>query len=265
MGLMEESPTAVEENIVLETMGALKDDVSLKNKSLVDDPSPENQKERIGVNYLLHGDRGFRITDLFAMLEAADLEFVSMVNWRQWNVANLFQDPQHLPEFWQHWLAHASPMEKLRIHELLQPVHRLMDFWCTHPGQPELSASKLSVEDWTEADWQRGTAHLHPQLQNQATYDQLIACIQNQQPFEMSKFIPGVAEAPVMLEPELASCLLPLWEKPQPISVLAERYRQTHPRDYLTLEPISMEQAFAQVRDLLLRLERFLYVLLERT
>jgi len=50
------------------------------------------------MNYLLQGDKGFTITELFAALKAADLEFISMVNWRQWDLMDLFKekDPENL-------------------------------------------------------------------------------------------------------------------------------------------------------------------------
>jgi 2-polyprenyl-3-methyl-5-hydroxy-6-metoxy-1,4-benzoquinol methylase/uncharacterized protein Usg len=259
MGLMEQSPTEFEEGVVIETLAALKSQVKVKDKKLVEEPDPEQRREGIGANYLLHGDRGFTISDLFSMLEDTNLEFISMVNWQQWDVAELFKDPNHLPEFWQISLAGASVQEILRVYELLHPVHRLMDFWCTHPGQPG-----VTVNDWPEQDWHNAVVRLHPQLQSDEIYQDLVACIYNHRAFEISKAIPGVAKAPVLLDPDLASCLIPLWDSAQPIAVLAERYHKVHPVDPITLQEFSYEQALTTIKSLVRQLDTFLYVLLER-
>lgn len=262
MGLMEQSPTDFEEEVVMETMKALKDGVRLKadtwRKELETEPDAEKRREWLGMNYLFQGDRGFTIPDLFAMLNAANLEFVSMVDWRKWNVLDLFNDPDNLPEFWQFSLAGASPQEALRVFELIHPFHRLLDFWCTQPNEPG-----VPVDDWAEEAWQTATVHLHPQLRNAKTRQALLDSIQTNQRFEISKSLPRTALAPVFLEPLQASCLLPLWDNPQSIHTLAQRYHKIHPLDPITLASLSEEQAFTVVKDLLNRLDAFLYVLLE--
>lgn len=266
LGLMDGVPSDFEFEAVIETMKALKNKVSLKTEAwdvvLQDshpDGSPEKLKELLATNFLLLGDKGYTVPDLFNLLEQADLEFVSMVNWRQWDVASLFQEPDDLPLFWSMMLAEASPQDKLRVHELLHPVHRLLDFWCTHPG-----AAGVSVDDWSEADWQTATVHLHPYLRVETLKQNLITCIQTGQPFEISQSIKLPTLSPVLLEATTAACLLPLWEGVQPIQVLAKRYRQIRPVDPVTLAPISEAQAFEIVKMLLDRLDAFLYVLLER-
>jgi 2-polyprenyl-3-methyl-5-hydroxy-6-metoxy-1,4-benzoquinol methylase len=263
MGLMEQSVTEFEEDAVIETMQALKDGIKLKTQTWpgkqINEAKPGKRREWIGMNFLFQGDRGFTVPDVFTMLKKADLEFVNMVNWRHWKVEDLFKDPDNLPEFWQFSLAGASPQELLRVFELLHPVHRLIDFWCTQPGEPG-----VSVDDWSEADWQTATVHLHPQLRAEKIRQKLIECVQDHQPFEISAVIPMVVLAPVLLEPGLASCLLPLWDGPSPINILVDRYLKTHPLNIVTLEPIDYGQAFAAVKDLLNRLDAFLYVLLER-
>lgn len=263
LGMMEQSPTDFEEDVVMETMKALADQVNLKvhtwRKSLENEPDQEMRREWIGMNYLFQGDRGFTTLDLFAMLEAADLEFVSMVNWRYWSVPDLFKDAENLPEFWQFSLAGASPQELLRLFELMHPVHRLLDFWCTHPGEPG-----LPVDDWSDEDWQDATVHLHPQLRTAKTQQDAIDCIQTNKPFEISKSLRITALTPVFLNPVQASCLLPLWDAPQSMGTLVERYHKIHPLDTVTMEPLSKDQAFAAVKDLLNCMDAFLYVLVER-
>jgi hypothetical protein len=51
------------------------------------------------MNYLFQGDQGYTISDMFSALRAAELEFISMVNWRQWDLISLFKEPDNLPPF----------------------------------------------------------------------------------------------------------------------------------------------------------------------
>jgi hypothetical protein len=249
--------------VVIETMEALKDKVRLKietwPKQVREQQTPEELKETLAMNFLFVGDTGYRIPDLFALLEQADLEFISMVNWRQWDLTDLFQQPDDLPLFWQMGLATADTQDRLQLFELLHPHNRLMDFWCGHPGP-----AGLPVDDWDDTDWQTALVHLHPQLRTEAAKSELIHCIQTAQVFDIGQFADIVILAPVFLEANVAACLLPLWDGPQPIQVLAERYLKSRPLNFATLEPLSENQAFAAVRNLLNRLDAFLYVLLER-
>jgi 2-polyprenyl-3-methyl-5-hydroxy-6-metoxy-1,4-benzoquinol methylase len=265
MGLMDNNPTEFEEEAVIETMQALKDQVRLKveswGKSYREAKEPDHLKELLYSNQLLIGDKGFTVTDLFTMLVEADLEFLSMVDWRHWEVADLFQTPDSLPALWEMSLAGASVKDKLLVYELLNPIHRLMDFWCTHPKQTRAE----SVDEWEDADWQTAIVHLHPQLRTERAKAELIHCIEAAKPFEISREIPMPAQAPVMLEASTAACLLPLWDNSQPIQILVERYHQIHPIHPATLQPIPQIMAFEQVKTLLNRLDAFLYVLLERS
>ncbi|XPM53854.2 MAG: class I SAM-dependent methyltransferase [Leptolyngbya sp. IPPAS B-1204] len=263
MGVMHEE-TELAEKIVIETMEALKDETRLKFESW--GPSfrgkpvdSEDLKERLHANQLLAGDKGFTVSDLFNLLAASNLEFVSMVNWRHWDVTELFNEPENLPFFWSVSLAEATVQDKLHVFELLHSVHRLMDFWCTHPGPVG-----TSVDEWSEADWHSAMVHLHPQLQTPALKTELIQAVQAGKPFEISRDVKLPALTPVLLEASTAACLLPLWEGPQPIQVLVERYRQIRPVNPVTLEPTTATTAFQAVRELLNRLDAFLYVLLER-
>ncbi len=84
MGLMDENPREMEIELVHETMNALKDQVVLKRQtwgSLF-----EENKEAVLTNQLLLGDKGFTIPGMFSVLKAADLEFISMVSWRKWEL-----------------------------------------------------------------------------------------------------------------------------------------------------------------------------------
>lgn len=266
MGLMDDVPSDFEHEAIIETMKALKNGIRLKAETWGKDYSemktengiPDSLQEMLGANFLLLGDKGFTVPDLFNLLEQSELEFVSMVNWRQWDVTELFQKPDDLPMLWSMMLAEASVQDKLRAYELLHPDHRLIDFWCTHPG-----TGAAGVDEWDEATWQTAIVHLHPHLRVETVKETLIECVRKGQSFEISKTIKLPTLAPVLLEASIAACLLPLWESSQPIQAIAKRYQQVRPVDPVTLEPITEAMAFAAVKDLLNRLDAFLYVLIE--
>jgi 2-polyprenyl-3-methyl-5-hydroxy-6-metoxy-1,4-benzoquinol methylase len=261
MGLME-NPQDLEVEIVIETMKALKPSVNLKERGW--EPlyeRPEGVAD-LFANHMLVGDKGFTIPDLFAILRASHLDLVRMVNWRHWDVTDLFKDAENLPAVWGMSLAEATVEERLRLYELLNPIHRLMDFWCAHP-QPE--ASVTPIDDWQDADWQGATVHLHPQLRTETVHKFLTHCVADARPFEISQFINIPVLGSVMLDSTRAACLLPLWEQPQPFVALVEHYRKLRPLNLVTLEPISQETAFEDIKQFFNRLDAFLYVLIEKS
>lgn len=262
MGLMEENPQDLEIEIVRETMKALKNEVLLKARNWSSNPTDND--EWIFMNYLLQGDKGYTIPEVFAALRKADLEFVSMVGWRHWDVTDLFQDLENLPPFLAMSLPEISVEDRLHMFELLHPVHRLIDFWCGNPAD-DREQSFVPVAEWTECDWQAAQVYLHPQLKTLQVREDLLNCITNQQPFIISRYIPLPTQVPIAVESMLAACLLPLWESSQPMMSLVELWLQLRPLHPATLEPVNPETAFEEVKELLSMLEAFLYVLLERS
>ncbi|MDF0555263.1 methyltransferase domain-containing protein [Kamptonema sp. UHCC 0994] len=260
MGLMDENPQDLEIEIVRETMNALKNEVLLKSRNWTSNPTDKD--EWIFMNYLLQGDKGFTIPEVFAALRNADLEFISMVGWRHWDVTDLFQDSENLPPFLAMSLPEISVEYRLHLFELLHPVHRLIDFWCGHPNGEQ---SFVSVAEWTEYDWETAQVYLHPQLKTLQVREDLLNCIAKQRPFIISSYIPLPTQVPIAVESMLAACLLPLWEGAQPMMSLVELWLKLRPLHPATLEPMSHETAFEEVKELLSMLEAFLYVLLERS
>ncbi|HYW17852.1 MAG TPA: class I SAM-dependent methyltransferase [Nodularia sp. (in: cyanobacteria)] len=260
MGLMEGNPEDMEIEIVKETMKALKDHVQLKAITWDGDYEGEKGKERILMNYLFQGDKGYTVTDMFSALRDSDLDFISMVNWRQWELLDLFQEPDNLPTFLAMSLPDISIEERLQLCELLHPVHRLIDFWCGHP-QP--AQDILPVAEWTDSDWRVAQVHLCPQLKTSKFKEDLIACVREIRPFPISQYLSpteGIRE----LESSRASCLIPLLDQPQPMMSLVERWKQLRPIDPVTLKPTESELPFNMVKQLLISLESFGYVMLER-
>ncbi len=259
MGLMDEAPNELEVELLREFMRSLKQDTFLRKTTWK--PDFETDNEGVLVNFLMQGDKGSTVKDLFAALEAAGLEFVSMVNWGHWELMNLFQDPDNLPAFLALSLPDASLEERLHLFELLHPVHRLLDFWCAHPKQVQ---DYIIVSEWSTEDWQQAQVYLHPQLKTPQSREKLIDCIKFHQPFEISQLIPlPTPLTPVVIDSHLAACLLPLWEQSQPVASLVKRWQTLHPIDPITLKPVSGEAAFEEIKQLLRCLESHLYVLLE--
>jgi SAM-dependent methyltransferase len=258
MGLMNGSPGEVEIEIVRETMEALRDEIGIKAAGWNADFAQD--EGWIMVNYLFVGDKGCTIPEVFAMLRGADLEFISMVAWRRWELMDLFKDPDDLPPFLAMSLPEASVEERLHLFDLLHPLHRLFDFWC---GNPDRTQAFVPVAEWTQAQWREARVHLHPQLTTSQVREDLTNCIDSQTPFEISRYIIVPTLAPVAIESTMAACLLPLWDGPQSMVSLVEQWLLIRSQIGVNLEPVSEQTAFEEVKALLIRLEVFLYVLLE--
>ncbi|MBD2089457.1 class I SAM-dependent methyltransferase [Microcoleus sp. FACHB-1515] len=261
LGLTENNPGEEEVGIVIETMKALKDDVALKAQNWQPQYEGPDGEQTILMNHLLLGDKGFTVAQMFAMLRETDLEFVSMVNWRQWEVTDLFKDADDLPAYIGLSLLGASPEERLRAYELMHPVHRLLDFWCTHPDNVEITP----IDDWSDHDWQNAIIHLHPQLRTEPMRESLTKAIEDSTQFQINRLVSVSSLGQVFIENTNASCLLPLWESPQPFKVLVDRFLKVRPVHPVTLEPTTPEVAFQTIKKMLNQLEAFLFVLPERS
>jgi SAM-dependent methyltransferase len=260
MGLMDSNPEDMEIGIALETIKALKDDVDLKTKVWNPSYEGDNGKEAVLMNYLFQGDKGYTIPDLFTALRAANLEFISMVNWRQWNLINLFQEPDNLPMLLAISLPEISVEQQLHLFELLHPMHRLLDFWCGHPDQAQ---PFVPSAEWFPSDWLEAKVHLHPQLKTSTVKEDVIKCFKQLHPFEINKYLP-ISEGRSLVDSTIAACLLPLWEEPQSMPSLVKRWQTLCPMHPITLVPTTESEAFDIVRYTLMGLESSGYILLER-
>ncbi|MBW4608112.1 MAG: class I SAM-dependent methyltransferase [Hassallia sp. WJT32-NPBG1] len=258
MGLLD-APQEFEAELVRETMRALNDDVILKQKTW--DKSFDNEPNLALTNHLLPGDKGYSIKEMFAALKAADLEFISMVEWRHWELMDLFKNRDDLPMFIAMSLPELSVEEQLHLVELLHPTQRLLDFWCGHPND---NKAFVPIYQWTLTDWQSAKVHLHPQLRTPQIKENLINCIAQRQSWSIGSYINLPIKVPVEVDSAIAASLLPLWDAPQPFTSLVDRWLLIRPLDFVTLEPMSYETAFEEVKQLLHKLEVFLYILLEK-
>jgi 2-polyprenyl-3-methyl-5-hydroxy-6-metoxy-1,4-benzoquinol methylase len=270
MGVMGEAQDLAQAQVAA-TMESLKPHVRLRRESWKSEwGTPEKGLQVLFANHLLNNDKGFTIPDLFEMLAQTDLEFVSMVEWRHWDVTDLFENLETLPELWDVGLAFASTEEKLRMYELLHPVHRLMDFWCSHADQ----ANGLAADEWSNEQWRSAIAHLHPQLQTEEIWNEMVESVQQSRPFDISAHLSLPALTPILIDPAITSCLMLLWQQPQPMMALVEHYCRIKPLDLVTPDPLDLDLvspdpldeaiAFQEIQRSLNRLDAFLYVLLEQ-
>jgi SAM-dependent methyltransferase len=262
MGLMDGNPEEFEIQCVKDMVSALNDGVDLKRRIALSDDNFDDPDigEGILMNYLFQGDKGYRIHDLFEGLRSADLEFISMVNWRQWELMDLFKSEDSIPAVLAMGLDDADIETRLHLYELLNPVQRLLDFWCGHPQPPELAAMPIAL--WEEPQWQSARVRLHPQLMVEAVKDDLVKALKGRTRFDISRYISQSVTVPITLDPGVAACLLPLWDGEQPIGTLVDRLHQSQPLDLISLEPMDRAVVFDRVRELLGVLEIPLYVLL---
>lgn len=121
----------------------------------------------------------------------------------------------------------------------------------------------VPVAEWTLSDWQEAQVYLQPQLRTPELKEELVRCVTQLNPFEISREL-AISEGPVFIDSTTAACLLPLWEEPQPMKSLVERWQKLRPIHPVTLEPTTEGEALDLVRDALTGLETFGYVFLER-
>ena len=256
MGLQANSPQQREIEMVRETMAAMGDRVILKAQTWEQDYYQDN--EGVLCNFLLVGDKGYTMAETLTMLEMAELELFSMVDWRKWQVLDLFKEPDNLPIYLSFALAAMPLTQQLEMYELLHPVHRLLDFWCGHAGE---TPEKIPVAEWETADWQQVTVHLHPQLLSDEVREEAIAQIKSSKPFQISWHLPLTGE-PYLIDPKITSCILPLWDSSQKFTDLLTRWQSLYSLDPVTLAPAIVEEAQEILINALTGLESLGYIML---
>ncbi|MFQ3679899.1 MAG: class I SAM-dependent methyltransferase [Pseudanabaenaceae cyanobacterium] len=257
LGLMESAPSEFEYQVLREWMDALRDDTFMK-KAIWQDKY-RNDAEYLNSNFLLQGDKGFRIPEMFSMIEGAGLHFLSMVDSRSWNLLDLFAKPEELPDSVQLFLAEANEMEQLHAHDLLMASHRLFDFWCSPQPPRELDLPGA----WEESQWATARATLNPILRVERLETSLRECLQEYEPLLINPLLPQTTAKPVYLTRPAQLCLRFLWTESLPVPELVARVLPLLPPDPWTGQPLSPQQGAAQVRQALVQMEVVLAVFLE--
>lgn len=269
LGLMDENPEDFALEVVVETMKNLKDQVNLKRTAGLNlnynsiDLSKEKTRETLFMNHLIQKDKGYTIPQMFQMLRESDLSFLSMTNWRQWQIRDLFKDKDDLPFVWEVGLENASEEEKLHLFELLHPIHRLLDFWCYHQNDGKFT-NLASPIMWSMEQWKSATVSLHPQLQCEQIKANLIQSIEKREHWEISKYITLPSTSPIYIDSHSCAAILYFWDRPQTVDNLVQHWLNIKPIDLVTLEPTQNNHAWKEVIDLLVKLETFLYVLIDK-
>jgi len=258
LGVMDSNPEDLEIEVVIETMEALKDDIPLKKRVWATQHTGESGKSMILANHLLQGDRGYTIPDMFAALADASLEFISMTNWRKWDFRDLFKDPEELPFYLSIRLPDMEIEERLHLYELINPVHRLLDFWCGHPEQ---SQGFVASNQWSESDWQKAIVYIHPQLNSSRFREDLQMSIERCKTLELKKYLP-VNDMTVTIDSSVAICLLPLLDAPQSIQSLVERWQKCRPVNPISLQPTVYSEAFNLIKQVISELELLDYLMI---
>ncbi|OYQ62496.1 SAM-dependent methyltransferase [Pseudanabaena sp. SR411] len=259
MGLLDENPEDLEIEIVVETMQALKDNVLLKAQTWDAKYTAQENKQEILMNHLFQGDKGYTITNLFEALRSSELEFISMVNWREWDFRDLFKDGDNLPVFLGMSLPDLSIEDRLQMYELIHPIHRLLDFWCGHPQQ---SQTFVPFMEWNDVDWQTAKVYLHPQLNTSQFRQDLINSVTGCGILSLNNYL-STHKQVITLDSSMSTCLLPLLDAPQTMLSLVERWKQFRPVDPVTLQPIEHGKAFQLVQNTVKSLESLDYLMLE--
>ncbi|MEM9543768.1 MAG: class I SAM-dependent methyltransferase [Cyanobacteria bacterium P01_E01_bin.42] len=261
LGLMDGEIGEFEIETVREVMDALKETTMSRQITWVNSPVAVGRDEAsISANFLLVGDRGFSVGEMFAYLRQAELEFISMVEWWKWDFLSLFQEPDNLPVVLGLSLPEVSIEKCLTLYELINPVNRLIDLWCGHPQQ---GLKYLPPSAWGEREWRKARIHLHPQLNNPYFPIAVQECLKRRQTLNIEQFLPQVGGASTLDYQIVAGLLFPLLESPQPFAALIERWMQLNPLDPLTLQPESRERIIPAIARTLIELEERRYLLLE--
>lgn len=256
LGLTEGNPEEAEIEMLTELMRSLKDDTNLKQNAWSRE-FEEKPKSTLS-NHFLEGDKGFAIAEMFALLESSDLELVSMTDFRSWNLGELFKTQENLPAFLNEFLNNLSSPEQLQVFELLQPNHRLFDFWCGHMGR---NNNFTPVTAWTETHWAKAKIYLHPQLKTPDFMTEANRCASRLNPLEISRYLPTVPYSNLD-SIVVATVILPLLESPRTLEELVMRSQQLRPYNPQTLEPITPQSTQETMISTLTGLEYLGYIML---
>jgi SAM-dependent methyltransferase len=263
IGLLEdESPGMAEAETMGELLQAMHPTIALRNTTLT--AAQLADLELVQASFLVTGDRGWTVPEMFALLSTLDLELIQITNWRQWQLYDLFKPNLSIPDYLRSKIEQASTADRLHLYELFNPVHRWLDFWGGHAAQnQELTNDRPPIATWDQSTWQKAIVHLNPQLKTADLANHLKQAIANLSPLPISAYFDLTCAQPLQLSPDDAIMLHLLWQQPRGIDELTKLWHQLRPIDYVTLQPLAKAQLSEKVRRSLINLEHYLYVLIE--
>ncbi|HEY9702996.1 MAG TPA: class I SAM-dependent methyltransferase [Allocoleopsis sp.] len=251
IGLFAQAPGAKETRLLTEMMESLKDDIFIKAQTWNIKEESQRTPGWMVLNHLMQGDKGHTIPEVFTLLNNAGLEFISMVNHRQWQLTNVFKNSQEIPEFLRLSILEMSEPEQLHLLELFHPVHRLLDFWC---GLPPTEKPDFKLREWSLELWQNKQIHLHPQLKTPTLKARWIDSINHRQSLNLSQEL-TLVDGMVNIDIPMVDCLFSLWQNKQSIRELAEIWQQ--------LEPMNLIDSMMILKETMIVLENWGYVLID--
>jgi 2-polyprenyl-3-methyl-5-hydroxy-6-metoxy-1,4-benzoquinol methylase len=260
LGLMDATPDIQQLETLRALMRSLRPQVPLKNSAWHD--GFETDDERLIVNYLMLGDKGWTVPEFFAALDQAKLEFIRMVNWREWDVTQLFESWDDLPVELVFGISEMTPRDLHYLFDILNPTNRLLDLWCGHPN--EVTRPYSAIEDWSDADWESATIHLNPYLVTESFKTDLYRCIQTLQPFNLTQHLKTTNEV-LTVASTMAINFVRLLQSPQSLESLLQTWLQVYPLDAVTLDPTQPDQIKTLIKEFLTAMERFGYLYLTQS
>jgi SAM-dependent methyltransferase len=261
LGCMQGPPDEAEISLVRQTMEAMKQSVTIR--SALWNQQHLKSDESILANFLLQNDKTWSIKQFFSGMRDADLRFLGMVQWWEWDLMNLF-DVDELPFEAVMQLAELSQEEQLALNESINWSHRLLDLWC---GHPRLTAEMLPIEDWPENVWLSAMVYFHPQLRNESFKADLRDCAVSGQMLNASSHMRTTTVDPetTFIDSLTAGCLLPLLEGGRDFQDLLNRWMHLRPINPVTMEPTTPQAAFEPLHQMLMHLESIGYIMVEAT
>jgi SAM-dependent methyltransferase len=261
MGLMDSNPGEIEIGIVRDFFVTLKDTTDLKMRTRGKNNLQESEDEAILMNYLFQNDKGFTVPQLLEFLERAGLQLIDMVDWREWQLTDLFKEPDDLPAFLAMGFADLELGEQLSLYELIQPNKRLLDFWCGHPD-PEPDNFIHTIKQENE-DWRKIEVYLHPQLKTDE-FKQEAYSTERAFPINLKNYVPFLVPD-VWLDRMLVNGLFtPLYEQSRSLAFLVDRWLKIQPVNPVTLMPTTETEAFVAVSEAVMDQEKLGVILLNR-
>lgn len=258
LGFLDGNPEAAEMEAVTELMNALQPGV-LSRAAVWNLPLQLQKEEKqdeleqwLLANLLLQADKGYGVPDLRQYLETAGLEFLGMVQAPLWRLSELFGDRDQIPAFWALGIQEASLLDQAYLYDLLHPVNRLFDFWCSlQPLAPTQAWENLPLEQRLGLKVQ-----LHPQLATSGIEQQLQEKLKLRERFSLARALHGEFLGLLTYEPLFGALIKPLFEKVLSVQELVQRFQQLQPLDYVTGELWELEAVAELVWNFLAELER---------
>jgi 2-polyprenyl-3-methyl-5-hydroxy-6-metoxy-1,4-benzoquinol methylase len=265
LGMMNGAPCPEEVAMVRQTIQSMVPDVSLRARTWTNEYL--GSEEAVLANYLLRGDKSWSMKDFFAAMAAADLSFISMLDWLTWDLTSLFNNGlENLPMEVLFAFSEMSEEEQLHFFETVHAKHRLLDVWC---GRSDYQAKNVkSIADWTSEDWQDVKVYFHPQAMSQGVIDDMQNCAESSMMLNFGDLPElldeGLKTATFFLDSLTLGSLLPLLDGPQSLETLKQRWLQLRPLNPLTMQASEPDEADRPLKAILAELERIGYVMLER-